>query len=122
MYKYLFRFSVTTLTILTANLITSVLSDYLTGYRHSASPLRFTMMAMVIIVAVFYPLFMKMEAWVTVISVNMIRTGKSLWGRYLGLMLTFIIAMAVLVYLYARMWYSVDILRLLLEGEAGSLF
>jgi hypothetical protein len=109
MYKYFFRFVVTTLTILTANLITNGISDYMVTYRYSTKPIGFT----------FYPLFIKLEDWVTDISVKFIKSGRSLAGKYLGLFLTFSGGMLVLFYFYARLWYHIDFLRVLFHGEIG---
>ena len=119
MYRYLFRFSVTTLTILTANLLTTAVSNYMTGYKNSFRPLTFTLTGMAVIVVVFYPLFMKMEIWVSGFSAKVIRSGKSLAGKYLGLLLAFTSAIVVLLYFYAKMWYNVNILSLLLHGNIG---
>jgi hypothetical protein len=119
MYKYFFRFVVTTLTILTANLITNGISDYMVTYRYSTKPIGFTFIGMMIIVVVFYPLFIKLEDWVTDISVKFIKSGRSLAGKYLGLFLTFSGGMLVLFYFYARMWYHIDFLRVLFHGEIG---
>jgi hypothetical protein len=57
MYRFFFRFVVTTLTILTANLLTTAISDYMITYKNHVKPLTFTLFAMGIIVVVFYPLF-----------------------------------------------------------------
>jgi dolichol kinase len=72
-----------------------------------------------IIVIVFYPLFTKMEEWVKKISTKFIRTGKSVGGKYAGLLAAFLIALAVLFYFYARMWYKIDFAQLLLHGDIG---
>ena len=56
MYRYFFRFVVTTLTILTANLITNAISDYMITYKNHVKPLTFTLIAMAVTVVVFYPL------------------------------------------------------------------
>lgn len=122
MYRFLFRFAVTTLTILTANLITSAISDYMVGYKGHYKPLSFTIIGMAIIVVVFYPLFMKLEDWLTRISVKLVKKGNSLAGRYLGLIITFLAGLAVLFYFYAREWYHIDVLRIFLNGEAGAYF
>ena len=119
MYRYLFRFSVTTLTILTANLLTTAISNYMTGNKSSFRPLTFTLTGMAVIVVVFYPLFMKMEIWVSGFSAKVIRSGKSLAGKYLGLLLAFTSAIVVLLYFYAKMWYNVNIFSLLLQGNIG---
>jgi len=78
MYRYFFRFVVTIVTILTANLLTNAISDYMISYKNHVKPLTFTLIAMGIIVVVFYPLFTKMEGWVKSLSVRVIKSGKSL--------------------------------------------
>lgn len=122
MYKFLFRFFVITITILTANLLTTALGDYLVTYRNHIRPVVFTFVGMIIIVVVFYPLFTKMEEWVKKISTKFIKTGKSVAGKYLGLFLAFIIAMLVLFYFYGRMWYKIDFVQVLLQGNIKSYF
>ena len=69
MYRFFFRFTVTTLTILTANLLTTAISDYMVSFKNTTKPLAFTFIGMLIIVVVFYPLFMKLEKWIERISV-----------------------------------------------------
>lgn len=113
MYKYLFRFVVTVLTILTANLLTTSISDYMTTYKDHYKPLTFTLLGMAIITVVFYPLFIKLESWVKAISVKVVKSGNSVGGRYLGLLLTFLAGISVLVYFYARLWYNIDIFKVL---------
>jgi hypothetical protein len=120
MYKFLFRFTVTTLTILTANLLTSVISDYMVSYRYTTKPLIFTFIGMLIIVIVFYPLFMKLEGWIEEISVRVVKSGRSLAGKYMGLVITLIVGVLVLFYFYARMWYHVDFLKILVHGQIGT--
>ena len=122
MYRFLFRFVVTTLTILTASLLTTAISDYMISYKTSYKPLSFTLIGMGIIVVVFYPLFLKLEDWVTSISIKFIKKGKSMAGKYLGLFMAFITGMIILLYFYAKMWYHIDIFRLLLNGSIGGYF
>ena len=92
------------------------------SYKNNYKPLTFTLIGMGIIVIVFYPLFLKLENWVTNISIKLIRSGNSLAGKYLGLLLTFILAMFVLLYFYARMWYHIDIFSILFKGNLGEYF
>lgn len=122
MYKFLFRFFVITLTILTANLLTNAISNYLTTYRHHIRPVAFTFIGMGIIVVIFYPLFTKMEEWVKKISTKFIKTGRSVGGKYIGLFSAFFIAIIVLFYFYAKMWYNIDFLKVLFSGNIGQYF
>lgn len=117
MYKFLFRFFVITITILTANLLTTALADYLVTYKNHIRPVSFTFLGMAITVIVFYPLFTKMEEWVKKISMKFIKTGKSVAGKYLGLFLAFLVAMLVLFYFYSKMWYNIDFTQMLFHGS-----
>ena len=119
MYRYFFRFVVTTVTILTANLLTTAVSDYMISYKNHVKPVTFTLIAMGIIVVVFYPLFTKMEEWVKSLSVRLVKSGKSLAGKYLGLTMAFLAALAVLCYFYAKAWYHIDLARALVNGSIG---
>ncbi|MCB8994011.1 MAG: hypothetical protein H6538_00210 [Bacteroidales bacterium] len=117
MYKFLFRLVVMTLTILSANLLTSAISDYMISYKNSYKPITFTLIAMGIIVVIFYPLFVKLEVWVTQVSVKAVKKGNSLGGKYAGLLLSFLLALIILTYFYARMWYHLDLFRILIHGN-----
>jgi len=122
MYRFFFRFVVTTLTILTANLLTNAVGDFMVSYKNSYKPLMFTLIGMAVIVVVFYPLFMKMESWVKDISVKVIKSGNSFAGKYLGLSLIFLGGLLVLTYFYARMWYHIDFLKALFNGTIGGYY
>jgi hypothetical protein len=119
MYRFFFRFVVTTLTILTANLLTNTISDYMVSYKNHYKPVAFTLIGMVIIIVVFYPLFIKLESWVKNISVKVIKSGNSVAGKYLGLSLTFLGGLLVLFYFYAKMWYHIDFMQVILHGNIG---
>ena len=117
MYRYTFRFVVMTLTILTANLITNAISSYMVSYKNHYKPFVFTFAGMAIIVVIFYPLFIKLQSWVKSVSVKAIKSGKSFGGKYLGMLLTFLAGLLVLFYFYAKMWYHIDFLQVLLHGN-----
>jgi phosphotransferase system glucose/maltose/N-acetylglucosamine-specific IIC component len=122
MYRRLFKFAVTTITILTVNLITSKISDYLIFYKYKThiKTVTFTLLVMGIVVLIFYPLFTMMKDWLNSLSAYIIKSGKSIAGKYLGLLLMFLICLAILLYLYAKMWYNVDIIKIIFQGRLGS--
>lgn len=122
MYRFLFRFAVTSLTILTATLLTTAISDYMVSYKNHYRPLTFTFIGMAIIIVVFYPLFMKMEEWVKTISRKVLKTGKSMAGRHLGLAFTFLAWLLVLFYFYAKAWYHLDFVKILFSGNIRGYF
>ena len=115
MYRYFFRFVVITLTILSVNLITTAITAYMVSYKNHYKPVVFTFLAMAITVVIFYPLFTKLEDWVKVISVMALKGGKSVAGKYMGLLFTFAIALVVLAYFYARMWYHMNLFTVMIH-------
>jgi hypothetical protein len=111
MYRYFFRFVVMTLTILTVNLITNAITNYMVSYKDHYKPVAFTLLGMAITVLILYPVFIKLESWVKDISVKAIKSGKSVAGKYLGLLFIFLAALMLLFYFYAKMWYHIDFLK-----------
>jgi hypothetical protein len=107
------------LTILTANLLSSSLSNYLVTFKNNVRPLIFTILGMAAIVLIFYPLFAKLEEWAKGLSMKIVKKGRSLAGRYLGLALAFVACLMVLSYFYAKMWYHIDIFKIMVSGDIG---
>jgi hypothetical protein len=122
MYRKLFKFIVTTITILTANLLTNYISGYLTGYKYHLRPIVFTLVAMGIITLIFYPLFTKLEDWINSLSVKIVKSGRSFGGKYLGLLFIFILCIGILTYFYAKQWYKIDLLKALFNGSIRQLW
>jgi len=85
-------------------------------------PLAFTLIGIGMIVHIFYPLFLKLEDWVTLISVKLVKSGSSLAGKYFGIFFIFTSAMIVLLYFYLKMWYHIDIFRILVSGRMLEYF
>jgi hypothetical protein len=115
MYRYFFRFVIVTLTILSVNLITTAVTDYMISYKNHYRPVTFTFLAMGITVVIFYPLFIKLEDWVKALSIRAVKGGKSVAGKYLGLLFTFFIALFILAYFYAKMWYHINLFSVILH-------
>lgn len=124
MYPKLFKFAVTTITILTANLISNKISDYMVNYKYRThiKPIAFTLIAMGIIMLIYYPLITRMEVWLNRGSAKVIKSARSFGGRYLGLLLMYLLCLAVLLYFYAKMWYKVDLISIILQGKLGLQF
>jgi len=117
MYSRVFKFVVTVLTLLTANLLTSYISDLLVSHKFDVNPLRFTLIAMAVITIVFFPLFMKLQDWLNNISKKFVKAGHSIAGKYIGLVLMFLIGIIILMYFYAKMWYNINIFKMMLQGR-----
>ena len=122
MYSKLFKLVITTITILTVNLLTTHLINYMINYKTHYKPLTYTLIELGIMVLIFYPLFTKMEDWLNALSAKILRKGRSFAGKYLGLLLTFVACISVLFYLYAKLWYKLDVIKLLFSGNLSHYF
>jgi hypothetical protein len=63
-----------------------------------------------------------MEIWLNIVSSKIIKSGKSFGGKYLGLLAMYLLCLLVLLYFYAKMWYNIDLIKLLFQGKLGSQF
>lgn len=117
MQRYLFRFFVIIITILTANLVTNAIGNWLVTFRHHMKPVVFTFVGMGVTVVIFYPLFIRLEEWVKRLSIKLLKSGKKIWGRFFGFLFAFLIALLVLFWFYAKMWYNLDFIKILFSGN-----
>ena len=111
MSRYIFRFAVTTLTILTVELLVTWITGYLVSFRSRFDPYTFTLISMGIITIVFYPLFAKMHEWINALSKKIIKSGKSVGGKFFGILFAFLVCFGILFYFYLKMWYGIEILK-----------
>jgi hypothetical protein len=122
MYRKIFNFAVTIITILTANLLTTLITDELISYKWQLKPLRFTLLSMMIITIIFYPLFLMMQKWLDGLSRKFVKAGHAVAGKYLGLLVMFFIALFILTCIYANLWYNINVLKLIADGNFLSAF
>jgi len=115
MFRTFFRFAATTITILTVDLLVTWITGYLVSFRSRFDPYTFTLIAMGIITVVFYPLFTKVHDWINSLSKKVIRSGKSVGGKFIGLLLMFFVCFGILFYFYLKMWYGIDLFSELLN-------
>ena len=113
MFRNLFRFTVATITILTVELLVTWITGYLVSFRSRFDPYTFTLIAMGIITIVFYPLFAKMHDWINTLSKKIIKSGRSVGGKFFGLLAAFLLCFGILFYFYLNMWYGKDLISII---------
>jgi len=118
-YRKVLKFMVITITILTAELLSDFISNYLVSFKGHYKPIPFTLMAMGIIVIIFYPALEILDKWIAKFSKAVVDTGKSVAGRYTGLVLAFLV---VLTFCYLQVWYDINLFDYLFLGRIKELF
>jgi H+/Cl- antiporter ClcA len=120
--KKLIKFVVFVITILTANLLGDYAGDFLTSFKDDYKPLTFTLVAMVVIVLIFYPLFDSLEDWVTKFSNKIVKHGAKNFGPNVAILMIFLVSMIVLIFFYTRQYYEINVFHHLFRGHFDNLF
>lgn len=122
MYKHIFKFAIISLSILTAELISTKVADLLISHKYDVKPIRFVLISMAIITVIFYPLFTRLEDWLNRFSKRFIKAGHSFAGKYFGLILMYFTGILILLYFYTEMWYDINIFKLIAQGRFIKMF
>jgi len=85
-------------------------------YKNQAEYMKFTAIGMVVVVIVFYPLFEYLNLFTEKITTQLLKKGKNIFGRTIGIYISFIIMLALLYYIYAHIWFDVDLIKQLFNS------
>lgn len=108
-YRKFLKFLVFLLSILTANLVTTIIDDYMMSYKGEFSPVVFTWLGMAVVVAIYYPLFSKIDVWATKFSDSFVKAGKKMTGKKTGAIVAFFVGLLVLYYFYGTLWFDTNL-------------
>lgn len=111
MNRKIFNFFVFSVTILLVNLLTTFVADCFMKYKGQTNNLKFTAIGMCIIVLVFYPAFEYLNGIVEKITSRFLKKGNNLFGRILGVYITFFIILFILYCIYAHIWFDVNVVK-----------
>ena len=107
-YRNLVNFLVFIISILTVNLITTFISDYLMGYMHETHPLKATFIGMLLMVFILYPAYNWIDDVSREITKRVFTAGKNAAGKFLGLLWAFMVAFGVLFICYLNLWFNLS--------------
>jgi len=83
------------------------------NYKNMTRPLKFTAIGMLVLVAVFYPVFEYLEKQIEQITKTLIKRGKNAFGTKLGFILVFSAILLALFSIYANLWFDINVPRML---------
>jgi uncharacterized protein YacL len=109
MYRKIFKAMVLIIGMLTANLVTIWLDEFMLAYKWQYPPYIFTWIGMGIVVLIYYPLFTRIDKWATKIGDKFMRAGKKFVGREIGSFLAFLVALLILFFLYGLEWFDTNV-------------
>lgn len=112
-FQSITRFLILICGMLLANLLATYIDSFFMEYKGQFSPELFTLIGMAVVVAVYYPLFTRLDAWSIKTTQKFIKAGKALSGRKTGSIVALIAILLALYYYYGKLWFNQNlILRL----------
>lgn len=106
-YRKIVNFLVFIISILTVNLLTTYITDKLFSYKNLTHPVKATLIGMGLTVFILYPAFMWIDDLSEKLTKRFLKAGKNAGGKVMGLILMFLLALAVLFAFYLHMWFGV---------------
>jgi hypothetical protein len=105
-YKKFVNLLVFIVSILTVNLVTDRITNYLLEHKHVTHPAKATAIGMFLTVAVLYPAFMWIGDFGEKVTKNFFKAGKNAAGKTIGVLVTFSVAVGILFLFYLHLWFG----------------
>jgi hypothetical protein len=113
MYKKLFKIMVLMISVLTLNLLTGFITNYIVHYKIELSPYKFTAIAMLTLVFILVPAYSYMSGKIEVLVARLLVSGSNSFGKIIGLLLSFSIIFIFLFAIYLHNWFNINLLVIL---------
>jgi len=115
MYKKLFNVMVLMITVLTVNLLTGWITDYIIHYKLGISPYKYTAIAMLALVFILVPAYSYLNKKVEYLIARVLLSGSNSFGKIMGLLFSFILIFSVLFTIYLHEWFHINLLVVVKE-------
>jgi hypothetical protein len=111
MYKKLFNIMVLMISVLTLNLLTGFITNYIVHYNLNINPYKFTAIAMLTLVFILVPSYRYMSSRVEILVAKLLVSGSNSFGKTLGLIISFATIFGILFAIYIRQWFHINLLH-----------
>jgi hypothetical protein len=101
------------ISVLTVNLLTGFITDEIIHYRIGINPIKFTAIAMLVLVFILVPAYSYMSARIEILVARVLLSGTGSFGKIFGLLLSFSIAFSVLFAIYLYQWFNINLISYL---------
>lgn len=109
MFRKLFGVMVLMITVLTVNLLTGFITDYIVHYKLDINPFKFTALAMLVLVFILVPAYRYLGEKTEVLVARILISGSNSFGKILGLLLSFGIIFSILFGIYLHQWFGISL-------------
>jgi hypothetical protein len=111
----MFNLMVLMISVLTLNLLTGWITDYIIHYQLGINPYKFTAIAMLALVFILVPAYSYLGRQVEYLIAKVLLSGSNSFGKIMGLLLSFGVIFSVLFIIYLKEWFHINLLLVLKE-------
>ena len=101
------------ISVLTLNLLTGYITNYIVHYNIELSPYKFTAIAMLALVFILVPAYSYMSGRIELLVARVLVSGSNSFGKNVGLLLSFTLIFIILFAIYLHQWFNIDLLTVL---------
>ena len=101
------------ISVLTLNLLTGYITNYIIHYRIDIDPFKFTGIAMLALVFILVPAYSYMSSKIELLAARLLVKGSNSFGKNLGLLISFAIVFGILFVIYLYQWFGINLLDML---------
>ena len=101
------------ISVLTLNLLTGFITNYIVHYKINLNPFKFTAIAMLALVFVLVPAYSYMNGRVEILVARVLVSGSNSFGKTIGLLLSFACIFGVLFAIYLHQWFHINLLTVI---------
>lgn len=101
------------ISVLTLNLVTGLITNYIIYYQTGINPYKFTAIAMLALVFILVPAYRYMSSKVEIIVARILVSGSNSFGKTIGLLLSFALITGVLFLIYLYQWFGINVWEML---------
>ncbi len=102
------------ISVLTVNLLSGFITNYIIHYKIDLNPFKFTAIAMIALVFILVPAYRYMSGKIEILAARVLFSGSSSYGKIIGLIFSFAIIIAVLFAVYLNQWFHINLLKYLI--------
>ncbi len=99
------------ISVLTLNLLTGFITNYIVHYKIDLNPFKFTAIAMLTLVFILIPAYRYMSSRVEILVARLLISGSNSFGKTIGLLFSFAIIFSVLFAIYLHQWFNINLLH-----------
>lgn len=97
------------ISVLTLNLLTGFITNYIINYKTDINPYKFTGIAMLTLVFILVPAFRYMSSKVEIVVARVLVSGSNSFGKTIGLLFSFALIFGILFIIYLHQWFDINL-------------